>query len=141
MATKRHSKTWEQQAKYYGVENIAEYMVETFLNGNISTFRELYKELKPAGRKVLHQLAIPHGNPDCRDRKNHTRNFLKTYDYGNEPYERNTSVPRHNRPVSDEKGRERPYGSGQAGKSLQDDGAVLRLYHRRGQEKRMLRFY
>lgn len=53
MATKRHSKTWEQQAKYYGVENIAEYMVETFLNGNISTFRELYKELKLAGRKLF----------------------------------------------------------------------------------------
>ena len=28
-----------------------------------------------------------------------------------------------------------------ARKSLQDDGAVLRLYHWRGQEKRMLRFY
>ena len=28
-------------------------MVETFLNGNISTFRELYKELKPAGRKLF----------------------------------------------------------------------------------------
>lgn len=53
MATKRPSKTWEQQAKYYEVENIAEYMVETFLNGNISTFRELYKELKPAGRKLF----------------------------------------------------------------------------------------
>lgn len=53
MATKRHSKTWEQQAKYYGVENIAEYMIETYLNGNISTFRELYYELKPAGRRLF----------------------------------------------------------------------------------------
>ncbi|WP_290154661.1 hypothetical protein [Bacteroides acidifaciens] len=35
MATKRHSKTWEQQAKYYEVDNIAEYMIETYLNGNI----------------------------------------------------------------------------------------------------------
>lgn len=43
MAAKRHSKTWEQQAKYYEVDNIAEYMVETYLNGNISTFRELYR--------------------------------------------------------------------------------------------------
>ena len=43
MATKRHSKTWEQQAKYYEVDNIAEYMVETYLNGNFTTFRELYR--------------------------------------------------------------------------------------------------
>lgn len=53
MAPKRHSKTWEQQAKYYEVENIAEYMIETYLNGNISTFRELYYELKPAGRRLF----------------------------------------------------------------------------------------
>ena len=53
MATKRHSKTWEQQAKYYEVDNIAEYMVETYLNGNISTYRELYRELKPAGRRLF----------------------------------------------------------------------------------------
>lgn len=53
MATKRHSKTWEQQSKYYEVDNIAEYMVETYLNGNITTFRELYRELKPAGRKLF----------------------------------------------------------------------------------------
>ena len=53
MATKRNSKTWEQQAKYYEVDNIAEYMVETYINGNISTFRELYYELKHAGRKLF----------------------------------------------------------------------------------------
>lgn len=53
MATKRNSKTWEQQAKYYEVDNIAEYMVETYINGNISTFRELYYELKPPGRKLF----------------------------------------------------------------------------------------
>ena len=53
MAMKRHSMTWEQQAKYYEVDNIAEYMVETYLNGNISTYRELYRELKPAGRRLF----------------------------------------------------------------------------------------
>ena len=53
MATKRHSKTWEQQAKYYEVDNIADYMIETYLNGNISFFRQLYRELKPAGRKLF----------------------------------------------------------------------------------------
>lgn len=28
-------------------------MVETYLNGNISTYRELYRELKPAGRRLF----------------------------------------------------------------------------------------
>ena len=51
--TKRHGKTFVQQSKYYGVDNIAEYMVETYLNGNISTFREVYRELKPAGRIIF----------------------------------------------------------------------------------------
>lgn len=31
MATKRYSKTWIQQAKYYEVKNIADYMIETYL--------------------------------------------------------------------------------------------------------------
>ncbi len=51
--TKRHGKTFVQQSKYYGVDNIFEYMVETYLNGNISFFRQLYQELKPAGRKLF----------------------------------------------------------------------------------------
>ena len=53
MATKRHSKTWEQQAKYYEVDSIADYMIETYLNGNISTYRQLYYELRPAGRRLF----------------------------------------------------------------------------------------
>ena len=53
MATKRHSKTWQQQAKYYEVDNIPDYMIETYLNGNISFFRQLYYELKLAGRKLF----------------------------------------------------------------------------------------
>ena len=53
MATKRHSKTWEQQAKYYEVDNIADYMIETYLNGNISIYRQLYYEHRPAGRRLF----------------------------------------------------------------------------------------
>ena len=53
MATKRHSKIWEQQAKYYEVDNIDDYMIETYLNGNISTYRQLYYELRPAGRRLF----------------------------------------------------------------------------------------
>ena len=48
---KRHSKTVEQQCKCYEVDNIFEYMVETYINGNFSTFRELYKELCKDARK------------------------------------------------------------------------------------------
>lgn len=46
MATKRKSKTLEQQARYYEVDDISEYMVETYLNGNISTYRQLFQELR-----------------------------------------------------------------------------------------------
>ena len=53
MATKRNSKTWEQQAKYYEVDNIADYMIETYPNCNISTYRQLYYELRPAGRRLF----------------------------------------------------------------------------------------
>ena len=35
---KRYSKTIAQQCKYYEVEDIFEYMVETYINGNHSTF-------------------------------------------------------------------------------------------------------
>lgn len=48
---KRNSKTAAQQCRYYEVENIYEYMVSTYINGNISQFRELYKELCTDARK------------------------------------------------------------------------------------------
>ncbi len=48
---KRRSKTVEQQCRYYEVGNIFEYMVETYLNGNMSVFRELYHELNKDARK------------------------------------------------------------------------------------------
>ena len=48
---KRYSKTAEQQCRYYEVDNIFEYMVETYINGNISVFRGLYHELNKDTRK------------------------------------------------------------------------------------------
>lgn len=48
---KRRSKTIAQQCRYYEVDNIFEYMVSVYLNGNISTFGELYKELNRQDRK------------------------------------------------------------------------------------------
>jgi len=51
MKRKRHSKSAFQQCRYYEVDNIFEYMVETYINGNFSTFRELYHELNKEARK------------------------------------------------------------------------------------------
>ena len=50
---KRRSKTIAQQCRYYEVDNIFEYMVSVYLNGNISDFGELFKELKRKDRKEV----------------------------------------------------------------------------------------
>ena len=47
----RSSKTAAQQCRYYEVDNIFVYMVETYINGNISVFRELYHELNKDARR------------------------------------------------------------------------------------------
>lgn len=48
---KRRSKTIAQQCRYYEVDNIFEYMVSVYLNGNISAFGKLSKELNRRDRK------------------------------------------------------------------------------------------
>lgn len=48
---KRYNRTVAQQCRYYEVSNIFEYMVETYLNDNITTFGELYRELYKEARK------------------------------------------------------------------------------------------
>ena len=48
---KRYSKTVAQQCRYYEVENIYEYMVSVYINGNIEPFKKLYKELCTEARK------------------------------------------------------------------------------------------
>lgn len=48
---KRYSKTVAQQCRYYEVENIFEYMVGTYINGNFASFKELYHELNKEARK------------------------------------------------------------------------------------------
>jgi len=48
---KKKQQTAAQQCIYYEVDNIFEYMVETYINGNISVFRELYHELNKDTRK------------------------------------------------------------------------------------------
>lgn len=48
---KRTSKTAAQQCRYYEVDNIFEYMVETYINGNFSTFQQLFRELRKDARE------------------------------------------------------------------------------------------
>lgn len=48
---KRYSKTIAQQCKYYEVDNIFVYMVETYLNGNITAFEKFFRELCKEARK------------------------------------------------------------------------------------------
>lgn len=47
----RQNKTVAQQCRYYEVENIYEYMVNVYINGNFEPFKELYKELCTEARK------------------------------------------------------------------------------------------
>ena len=47
----RRNKSVSQQCKFYEVDNIFEYMVETYINGNFSSFKELYHELNKDARK------------------------------------------------------------------------------------------
>ena len=60
---KRNSKTAAQQCRYYEVDNIFEYMVETYINGNISVFRELYHELNKDARKDFVEFLFNEVNP------------------------------------------------------------------------------
>ena len=48
---KRRNKSVSQQCKFYEVDNIFEYMFETYINGNFSSFKELYHELNKDARK------------------------------------------------------------------------------------------
>ena len=41
----RRNKTVAQQCKFYEVENIFEYMVSVYINGNFDNFQELHAEL------------------------------------------------------------------------------------------------
>lgn len=49
----RRGKTVAQQCKYYEVENIYEYMVSVYINGNITPFGELYQELCTDAKRMF----------------------------------------------------------------------------------------
>lgn len=60
---RRTSRTAAQQCRYYEVDNIFEYMVETYLNGNKSVFRELYHELDKDVRRDFVDFLFSEVNP------------------------------------------------------------------------------
>ncbi len=60
---KRNSKTAAQQCRFYEVNNIFEYMVETYINGNFGTFRKLYKELCKEARKDFIDFLLSEAEP------------------------------------------------------------------------------
>lgn len=60
---KRYGKTVMRQCKYYEVGNISEYMVETYLSGNISTFKALSKELCGEAKRKFIEYAFSEVNP------------------------------------------------------------------------------
>lgn len=49
----RRGKTVAQQCRHYEVENIFDYMVSVYINGNITPFRELYQELCPDAKRLF----------------------------------------------------------------------------------------
>ena len=49
----RRNKTVTQQCKYCDIENIYDYMVSVYVNGNISIFREMFNELCPDVKRLF----------------------------------------------------------------------------------------
>lgn len=61
---KRYSKTVAQQCRYYEVENIFEYMISVYLNGNISPFKEMFRELCTDARKEFVEYLFSEVSPE-----------------------------------------------------------------------------
>ena len=60
---RRYSRTAAQQCRFYEVDNIFEYMVETYINGNFSSFRRLYHELNKEARKDFIDFLLSEAEP------------------------------------------------------------------------------
>ena len=63
MGTQRHSKTASQQRRYYEVDNILEYMVDPYINGNIPSFKDSYRELTKGARRDFVDFIFNEVNP------------------------------------------------------------------------------
>ena len=64
----RHSKTADQQCRYYEVDDIFESMYETYINGNPSQLKALYKELRREARKEFIAFCFEMVSPQHRMR-------------------------------------------------------------------------
>lgn len=53
MKRARRNKSVAQQCRYYEVENIYEYMVSVYINGNFTDFRELHAELCKDAKRLF----------------------------------------------------------------------------------------
>lgn len=59
----RRNKTVAQQCRYYEVENIFEYMVSVYINGNITPFRGMYQELDQEAQRLFIRYLFNEANP------------------------------------------------------------------------------
>ena len=75
---KRNSKTAAQQCRYYEVDNIFEYMVETYINGNFSTFRETIPRTEQGRTEGLYRFPSQRGRADLLERDTETDNLKTT---------------------------------------------------------------
>ena len=66
----RHSKTPSQQCRYYEVDDIFEYMYETYINGNHSQLKILYKELRREARKEFIAFCFEMVSPNTECERN-----------------------------------------------------------------------
>ena len=66
----RHSKTPSQQCRYYKVDDIFEYMYETYINGNHSQLKTLYKELRREARKEFVAFCFEMVSPNTECERN-----------------------------------------------------------------------
>lgn len=62
----RRNKTVAQQCRHYEVDNIYEYIVSVYINGNFEQFKELYKELCSDARKQFIEYVFEQVNPEYR---------------------------------------------------------------------------
>lgn len=60
----RRSKSVTQQCKHYEVENIFEYMVSVYINGNFADFQILYRELRTDDRRLFISYLFDEVTPD-----------------------------------------------------------------------------
>lgn len=60
---RRYSRTAAQQCRFYEVDNIFEYMVDTYINGNITSFKDIYRELNKDARRDFVDFIFNEVNP------------------------------------------------------------------------------